>query len=112
LKGLKSNLYDILPQYDVFVMSSHFEGQPVALLEAMACGLPALLSDIPVLKEVGRASALYFDLADPEDFVTRVKEVANRQHYLEAMSQQGYQFALEHARKDSYMNKLKSLYTL
>jgi glycosyltransferase involved in cell wall biosynthesis len=78
----------------------------------MACGLPALLSHIPVLKEVGQASALYFDLANPTDLVTRVAEICRQEHDLATMSQKGYQFALEHARKDTYMNKLKSLYTV
>ena len=34
-------------QSDVYISSSHVDGTSVSLLEAMACGLPCLVSDIP-----------------------------------------------------------------
>ena len=110
LKGIKNDLYNILPQYDLFIMSSHFEGQPVALLEAMACGLPALLSDIPVLREVGNGFAIFFDLRNPGSLVEKIIEIMNEKHNLPEMSAKGFEFAQKHAGKDNYIKKLKSLY--
>lgn len=36
---------------DVYVSSSHVDGSSVSLMEALACGLPAIVSDIPANKE-------------------------------------------------------------
>jgi glycosyltransferase involved in cell wall biosynthesis len=42
--GLSSQVVDVLRASDAFLLSSHGEGMSNALLEAMACGLPCLVS--------------------------------------------------------------------
>ena len=36
---------------DIYISPSHVDGSSVSLMEALACGLPALVSDIPANKE-------------------------------------------------------------
>jgi GalNAc-alpha-(1->4)-GalNAc-alpha-(1->3)-diNAcBac-PP-undecaprenol alpha-1,4-N-acetyl-D-galactosaminyltransferase len=43
--GLLSNPTNILKDGELFVMSSEYEGFPLAILEAMACGLPVVAFD-------------------------------------------------------------------
>jgi glycosyltransferase involved in cell wall biosynthesis len=47
--------YDELPGYyrsaDLYLSASHSDGTSISLLEAMACGKPALVSDIPGNRE-------------------------------------------------------------
>lgn len=50
--GNRTDIKDILCMSDVFVSASKAEGLPNAVLEAMACKLPVILSDIPPHREI------------------------------------------------------------
>lgn len=45
--GYKDNLIDYLNACDIYISPSKSEGLPAGALEALACGLPVVLSDIP-----------------------------------------------------------------
>ena len=47
LKGRTSNVVETLKQYDLFIMSSLYEGMPNALMEAMGVGIPCISTDCP-----------------------------------------------------------------
>lgn len=60
-----------------FVLPSSHEGLPIALLEALSYGVPALASNIPGNLEVGLDSACYFPLGDVDALAARLARVAS-----------------------------------
>ncbi len=50
--GKVSNVSDYLRMADYFISASRAEGMPNAVLEAMSCGLPSVLSDIEPHQEI------------------------------------------------------------
>lgn len=59
---------ELLASHDYFFMPSYFEGLPVALLEAMASGIPIVASDIPAIRGVvGDGAATLFRVGDVSD---------------------------------------------
>lgn len=51
---------------------SRAEGFGLPIIEAMAMGVPAVVSDLPIFHEVASKGGLYFDPDSPKDFASRV----------------------------------------
>jgi glycosyltransferase involved in cell wall biosynthesis len=52
LLGRRSDVRELMAVSDAFVLPSVYEGLPLALLEALAMGLPVVASDLPEIREV------------------------------------------------------------
>lgn len=70
---------DFLPALDVCVLPSRWEGMSLVLLEAMACGLPIVASDIPANREVvtlgAKPAAQLVAPEDPEALAQSLREM-------------------------------------
>ena len=77
LTGLvpRDRVYEELGQADIYVSTSRGEGLPVAVLEAMACGRPVILSDIPPHREIADG-ADFIPLVPPDDAPGFAREIA------------------------------------
>lgn len=56
--GKRTDIPEVLSAMDIFILSSLTEGQPMALLEAMAAGIPAVstsVGDVPKILKAGEA---------------------------------------------------------
>ena len=60
----------LLRSVDGFAFCSHKEACPVALLEAMACGLPSVVTDIPAMRDIHRSNETGYvvPVGDPSAF--------------------------------------------
>lgn len=75
LMGFQPDVSMYLSRSNIFLISSRWEGFGLALVEAMACGLPVVVSDVPGVREViGRDEKGGF-LVDPEDPLSIAKRL-------------------------------------
>jgi glycosyltransferase involved in cell wall biosynthesis len=72
-----------------FVYPSLYEGFGIPVLEAFACGCPAILSNRSSLPEVGGDAAQYFDPENPASLVTVLSEVLNNNDAADHMREKG-----------------------
>ena len=76
LKGEAKSIEQVIPQYDLYVMSSGFEGFSLSVLEAMAMRMPLLLSDIPSFREQCEGLADYFSLDNVEALAQKILQLS------------------------------------
>ncbi len=78
LLGEQDTVWPLMKAAQAFVSTSFFEGQPNAVLEAMACECPLVLSDIPAHREfLGDESAAIVPMIR-EEFVRAILRVLQR----------------------------------
>ena len=110
LKGVVNNMEEVLPQYNLFVMSSTFEGFSLAVLETMAMKVPMLLSDIVSFREQCGDTAVYFNINDPVDFANKLKQLAGDSALRSALAEKAYQRVTENFTLQHHMKQLKEIY--
>ena len=110
LMGIHEKIYEILPAYDAFVMCSFLEGFGISAAEAMAIGLPLLLSDIDSLREISQGNAMFFDPYNPQSFIHVVIKIINGESDLKQLSVNGKKISKENFTKEKYLKGLFKLY--
>ena len=108
--------YSSLPRWyhraDVFVSPSHVDGSSVSLMEALASGVPALVSDIPANKEWVRngLNGWLFRDGDAIDLSKRILWVSGKRRLLRHAGMEARGIAEERADWDRNFGVLLQAY--
>lgn len=109
LLGPSSNISKKFANYDLFISCSSYEGFGLSVVEAMASGLPVLLSDIPVFREITNNSALFFDLHHPSSLLNIIHKIFENEINLTELSERG-KIVTSKYHKTEYCNQLFNIY--
>jgi glycosyltransferase involved in cell wall biosynthesis len=110
--GEISDVRDFLAASDIFVMPSLAEGQPLALLEAMAMGKPVVASDIDGINEtaVSGSEALLVPPADPSTLAEAILKLVRDMPTALAMGRKAREKALQYG-LPQYLLRHSDFYT-
>jgi len=110
--GAKSGaeLNQIFSGAKLFVQSSEMEGLSISLLEAMAHGLPCLVSDIVANREAAAETAEYFESKDIEDLEKRLRSLMPDEEKLNRLGEMGKARAEKLFNWDLVSEKVLALY--
>lgn len=87
---------DLLRGCNFLLMPSRYEGQPLALIEAAACGKPAIVSDIPELKNaVDAGFALSFKTGDAKDLAKKMEILLGNERMRREMGKKAREYATQ-----------------
>jgi glycosyltransferase involved in cell wall biosynthesis len=110
--GTRKPIFPILEALDLFVLPSLWEGFSMALLEAMAMGLPVIATNVGGAEEVitsGRDGFL-IPPGEPRVLAEAIQEaLTNRERFLQ-MAREGRKRVREHFSKERHQSLLQGLY--
>ena len=110
--GFRADIAEICNCADLFIFMSHQEGLPVALMEAMACGLPAVCSDIRGNTDLieDQKTGLIADNT-PEDVAKAIVEVRQNNEMRKALASTALQ-KIKQFDLSSVENEMRMIYGL
>jgi len=112
LKGIVDKIQDILPQYSLYLHSATHEPFGLAILEAMASGLPVISLDGAGNRDIieqGKNGYMVFDKS-PEVFAEKAIELMKDEKTYKRMSSYANNFAFKFD-IENYINELLVLYS-
>lgn len=86
------------------VHASRDEGFGIPLVEAMARGIPAVVSDIEIFREIGGDAAVYFDNESEDAFVSAIRSLDDQDAWLRRSKA-----SIDQAGKFSWVSSAKRL---
>jgi len=90
------NVLETIKSAQVFCLPSTLEGFGIVIIEAMACGIPFVASDIPPLIEVSNyKGGLFFKSRDVEDLSEKLKLILEDNELRNRLSSEGLERANE-----------------
>lgn len=107
-----------IPEFDMpaifsaataFVFPTLHEGFGIPVIQAMACGVPTLISDIPVLREIAADAALFFDPRSRVDLAEAMNRVASDADLRQNIKAKGLERAAQFSWEKSATETLKIL---
>lgn len=111
--GFRKDLRPAMQAADGFVHSSLWEGLPAVLLEAAACRLPIVATDVPGTKEavIAGETALLTTPGSPRDLAQAMWRVMRLPAgKLKAMGERGRQFVATSFDSETLLDRWESLY--
>jgi len=110
--GTVSDLSEIYKRFDVFVLSTHYEGHPLVILEAMSFGLPVVatrISSIPEVIKEGK-NGLLVNPEDANDLAQALRKILTNDLLFSQLSKASLKTTREQQSVDDWARDLISLY--
>ena len=110
--GVREDIPQLWASADIAVMSSHWEGFGLSILEAMAAGIPAIATKVKGLSLVIGNSDLCFPDDDDRQLAVLVQQLIQDDHYRQQVStycqKQASQFSIKKM-ADAYIEEYKHI---
>lgn len=109
LKGFiqENKKNEFLSSLDLFVFPSLYEGFGLPILEAMACQVPVLASNISSMPEILDNNGFLFENNNLDSLINKLKYIINNKNKLKIIAKKGYKRSLDFTWEASIKEHIK-----
>ncbi|MBO0523953.1 DUF3492 domain-containing protein [Clostridium botulinum] len=111
------NVKEYVGKMDILVLGSISEGQPLAVLEGMACGKPHVLTDVGSCKELmygtmddTAQAGIIVSVMDYEAFGAAIIKLSNNKKLMDKLGQNAYARVSTRYTIENFINSYKKIY--
>ncbi len=111
--GYRNDVSILLRTFDVFALTSLFEGLPLCLLEASASGTPIIVTDVEGNNELikNNINGLLAQAKSPEEIGLKIVELLTNSDLAKDLSERGKQIVLEKFNQAVMVERYKQFYS-
>jgi L-malate glycosyltransferase len=109
--GIRDDIPRLLAASDIYVSSSHWEGMPISILEAMSAGLPVVatnVGDVPHI--INDTNGVIVEPKQPGALAEAIQSLLNDPGTRTAMGASGRNYVAEHNSTDGWFDRLLKIY--
>lgn len=110
--GIRQDVPNLLRLFDVFVLASLWEGQPITILEAMAAGKPIVATDVGGNAEIlgNNKYGLIVPAKDPITLAESIKLILNNNLLAEKLTEDAQSYAMKNLSHISMVRKYEEVF--
>lgn len=105
-----SELPNLYRDSDVFVLPSLYEGFPRTIMEAMACGVPIVCTDLPQFAEIVNDCGLVVPVGDSRGLASSIGEILSGESLSKRLGENGRKTAVKNYSWEDTVRKTINVY--
>jgi len=108
--GARTDVAELLPKYDLFLLLSNWEGFPISILEAMRAGIPVLASNVGGVNESVAHGRTGFLLEDDADIEKYLGQGINKQDKVKELGEAGRRRFMQQFTVNKMLSQIVAVY--
>lgn len=108
--GFKDDVSKELIENDVYILSTHYEGLPISIIEAMSYGLPILATDVGGNSEMVINNINGFLFSSEEQLVDKLNYIIKNKNLIKKWGQESFNIFTREYSLSNCLNKINDAY--
>ena len=112
--GFRKDIFELLSEANLFILTSRMEGLPITLLESMAANTPIIATNVGGMPEVVRLAqnGYIVPVDDVEQFAARIQEILVQPELNRQLAEKGRSALQTHFAADKFIEKTIAVYQI